>query len=142
MADPARLRAAYLADTSALHRLSRPEVAERLRPLMEQGAVATCAVVDLKILYSATSADSYDAIRAERRAFPDVPITPEVMGRALEVQAQLAGRGHHRLPMPDLMIAAAAESAGLVLLHYDGDYERIAEVTGQDHEWIVPRGVV
>ena len=55
---------------------------------------------------------------------------------------QLAPKGHHRLPIPDLIIAAAAESAELSVLHYDADYERIAEVTGQPNEWIVPRGSV
>lgn len=142
MADAARLKAAYLADTSALHRLSHPQVAERLGPLLEEGAVATCAVVDLEVLYSAKSADDYDAVRTERRAFPDIPITPQVMARALEVQAQLAQRGQHRLPIPDLIIGAAAESAELVLLHYDADHERIADVTGQTHEWVVPRGAL
>lgn len=142
MADTAGLKAAYLADTSALHRLSEPQVAERLGPLLEEGAVATCAIVDLEVLCSAKSADDYDVVRAERRAFPDVPITPEVMARALEVQAQLTHRGQHRLPIPDLVISAAAESAELVLLHYDADYERIADATGQPHEWVVPRGAV
>ncbi len=53
----------------------------------------------------------------------------------------LAERGEHRsVPIADLLIAAAAAAAGLVVLHYDRDYERIAEVTGQPVEWIVPAG--
>jgi predicted nucleic acid-binding protein len=63
-----------------------------------------------------------------------------VLGRAFEVQGLLAEQGQHRLPIPDLVIAAAAEAAGLTVLHYDADLERIAEVTGQFHDWIVPRG--
>ena len=46
------------------------------------------------------------------------------------------------MPIPDLVIAAAAESAGLTVLHYDADFERIAEVTVQAHDWVVPRGTV
>lgn len=46
------------------------------------------------------------------------------------------------MPIPDLVIAAAAESAGLSVLHYDADFERIAEITGQAHDWVVPRGSV
>ena len=46
----------------------------------------------------------------------------------MEVQGLLAQRGQHRLPIPDLIIAAAAESAGLAVLHYDADLERIAAV--------------
>jgi predicted nucleic acid-binding protein len=115
-------------------------VAARLRPLIEDGAIATCALVDLEILYSARNAADYDAIRADREAFDDVPITPAVMRRALDIQHALARRGQHRVPIPDLIIAAAAESASLPVLHYDADYERIADVTGQLHEWVVPRG--
>jgi hypothetical protein len=58
------------------------------------------------------------------------------------VEHVLPALGEHRLPIPDLVIAAAAESAGLTVLHYDGDFERIAEVTGQDQDWVVPRGSV
>ncbi len=61
------------------------------------------------------------------------------MKKALQVQSELARTGHHRLPIPDLIIAAVAEAKGLTVLHYDADYDRIAEVTGQDAEWIVPR---
>lgn len=53
----------------------------------------------------------------------------------------LARRGQHRgASLPDLLIAAVAERAGLVVLHYDADYDLIARVTGQRMEWVVPRG--
>ena len=42
--------------------------------------------------------------------------------------------------MPDLLIAAVAERAGLSVLYYDEDFDRIAAVTGQPTEWVVPRG--
>jgi hypothetical protein len=70
-------------------------------------------------------------------------MSEEVVDRALEVQARLAKRSQHRgVPLPDLLIAACAESAGLTVLHYDADYERIAEVTSQAVQWVVPRGSV
>jgi len=51
------------------------------------------------------------------------------------VQLLLADRGLHRAPaVPDLLIAAAAELAGLRVLHVDKDFELIASVTGQDVE--------
>lgn len=136
------MTARFLADKSALARMSQPAVTDRLAPLLEEGSVATCAVVDLEILFSARNPADYEAIREERLAFPDVPITPEVMARALQTQRLLAGRGRHRVPIPDLIIAATAESAGLTILHYDADYEQIAQVTGQTHQWVVPRGTV
>jgi len=58
----------------------------------------------------------------------------------MEVQGLLARRGQHRLPMLDLLIAAAAEVNDLIVLHYDADFDRIANVTGQATEWVAPRG--
>jgi predicted nucleic acid-binding protein len=115
-------------------------VASRLRPLLEDGAIATCAIVDLEVLFSARNLRDYEAVHLERQSLDDVPITPVIMGRALDVQHELARRGQHRLPIPDLIIAACAESANLTLLHYDRDYELIAAITGQPHEWVAPRG--
>ena len=63
--------------------------------------------------------------------------------RAIEVQGELCDRGQHRgVPITDLIVAAAAEQAGLTVLHYDHDFDLIAEVTGQPTEWVVPRGTV
>lgn len=132
----------FLADKSAIARFSAPEVGARLRPLGHADLVATCAVVDLEVLYSARNLAEYTAIQKGRRLLPSVPITPDVMDRALNVQAMLAQRGQHRLPVTDLIVAAAAESAGLAVLHYDADFGRIAEVTKQKHQWVVPRGSV
>jgi predicted nucleic acid-binding protein len=115
-------------------------VAARLRPLLEDGAIATCAIVDLEVLFSARNLRHYEAVHLERQSLDDVPITPVIMGRALDVQHELARRGQHRLPIPDLIIAACAESANLTLLHYDRDYELIGAITGQPHEWVAPRG--
>ena len=136
------MTARFLADTSALARMSLPAVARRLGPMIADGLVATCAIVDLEVLFSARGPADYEAIWEERRALEDVPITPGVMWRALGVQRALSAGGRHRLPIPDLMVAAAAESAGLAVLHYDADYERIAAVTGQAQQWVAPRGTV
>ena len=37
---------------------------------------------------------------------------------------------------------AAAEAAGLSVLHYDDDYDRITAVTNQPTEWIAPAGTL
>ena len=134
------LSARYLADKSALARFPVPGVARRLRPLMESGLLATCAIVDLEVLYSSRNLADYEEILQERRSFDDAPITPEVMARAIELQDALAQRDQHRLPIPDLVISAAAQVAGLVVLHYDADFERIAAAGGAPHEWVVPQG--
>jgi predicted nucleic acid-binding protein len=68
-------------------------------------------------------------------------MTDEIAQRAVDVQGMLAQRSRHRsVSIPDLLIAATAERYRLTVLHYDGDFERVAELTDQPVEWIVPRG--
>lgn len=134
------LRPAYLADNSALARMRNAAVRARIEPLLVDGLVATCGIIDLEIGFSAQTAAVHRDIRRERRSLPRARIDDEVLGRAFEVQGLLAEQGQHRFPIPELVIAAAAESADLTVLHDDADFERIAEVTGQSHDWVVPRG--
>jgi predicted nucleic acid-binding protein len=78
-------------------------------------------------------------MRRARDGWPFVPMDQPVLDRAVEVQDALAETSRHRgAEIADLLIAAAAESAGLVVLHDDHDFDLIAEVTGQPVEWVVP----
>jgi predicted nucleic acid-binding protein len=120
--------------------MPEPAVEARLRPLLEDGEVGTCAIIDLEVLYSSRNLTDYEAILREHLSFDSAPITPEVMSTAIELQHALARRGQHRVPIPDLIISAAALMANLVVLHYDADFERIAAVGGATHEWVVPQG--
>lgn len=133
-----------LADKSALARhLTRVEVREVLDPLIADGELAVCGIVELELLYSATSPANYQAYAASLAAMPRVEVGEKAVRRALEVQAMLAGRSRHRgASIPDLLIAACSELAGLTVVHYDADFERIAEQTGQPTRWVVPRGSV
>jgi predicted nucleic acid-binding protein len=134
----------FLVDKSALaRRQTRAEVRDVLDPLVLEGEVATCGIVDLEVLYSASSRATYRAAAQALRGMPRVPVNDHCVERALKVQALLAERSRHRgVPLPDLLVAACAENAGLTVLHYDADFERIAKLTGQPVQWIVPRGSV
>lgn len=136
--------ATYLADKSALTRSdSRPQVRDVIEPLLLAGRIATCGIVDLELLYSAPSPAIYSELAEVLRSMPRVPVTDDIVDRALEVQAMLASLSQHRsVPLQDLLVAACAETAGLIVLHYDADYERIATMTGQPVQWVVPRGSV
>jgi predicted nucleic acid-binding protein len=107
------------------------------------GQVATCDMVRLELLYSTRNASEFTSLRIELDALPNSPIGVEQWKRALEVYEQLARQGglHHRaVRHPDLLIAAAAEASGIPVLHYDEDYDRIAAITGQEVQWLAPRG--
>lgn len=135
----------FLADTSAWHRSTHPAVADQWERRLMDDSLATCSQIRLEILFSARSADDYDRLAAELKALHHLRCGEAELERALEVQGSLAHRGglHHRsVKIPDLVIAATAESAGAVLWHYDEDYDRIAEITGQPVEWIATRGTL
>jgi len=133
----------YLVDRSALARMTHERVRRRLAPILSAGEAATCSMVDLEVLFSARNHEDHDTIRARRAlAYERVPLTQEIFDRAVEIQGVLARRGRHRLPIPDLIVAAAAESAGIIVLHYDEHFDCIAAVTNQPTEWVVPRGTV
>jgi predicted nucleic acid-binding protein len=107
------------------------------------GRIASCGIVDLELLFSAPDPATYSELARVLRALPRVPITDAAVDRALEVQGLLAERSQHRaVPLPDLVVAACAERAGLTVLHYDGDFDRIAAVTDQPMQWVVGRGTV
>ncbi|GLF94570.1 PIN domain nuclease [Streptomyces yaizuensis] len=133
--------ARYLVDKSVWARAGKPGVRAALEPRLLRGLVGTSGIVDLEMLYSARNGDEYRRMLSRRRAFEWFPTTDEIVTRAIEVQGICADKGHHRaLSIPDLLVAATAERHGLTVLHYDGDFDLIAEATGQPAEWVVPRG--
>lgn len=122
--------------------MNKPAVEPRLVPLIEAGLVARCTPTDLEAGYSAKGARDDLRIRAARSAWPLAPIDQDVLDRASDVQGLLAARSQHRgAAIADLIIAAAAEAADLVVLHYDVDFDLVAAVTGQPTEWVVPAGL-
>lgn len=133
----------YLADTSVLARLPKASVDEVVGPLVIDGSVAVTAVVLLELLRFTRSPADHRRLATNLEGLQSVQTTEQVCERALDVQRGLANRSEHRgVKIPDLLIAAAAEAAGLTVLHYDADYDRIAGITGQQTKWVVPRGSV
>ena len=131
----------YLIDKSALARMQHPAVQRRLAPIIESGEAATCSVIDLEVLFSTRNRQEHPRVRERRAlAYRKVELTEAIFSRAVDVQGLLASHAQHRLPIVGLVIAAAAETARMPVLHYDADFDTIATVTGQDVEWVVPRG--
>lgn len=133
--------AQYLVDTSVWARMTKAPVREAIAPLAERGFLATCAPVEMELLYSTRNASDRDLVRDWLRAFEWLPTNDETWQRAIEMQCVLIEKGSHRAAsLPDLLIAATAERHSVTVLHYDGDYDLIAEETGQVCTWVVPRG--
>ncbi|WP_266382331.1 PIN domain nuclease [Streptomyces canus] len=123
----------YLVDTSALARVLLRQTTTEWDDRIGAGLVAICDITELEVLYSARSA----ADRARLKAALDAhyvwcPMPDGIYRRSRVVQEQLTTKGEHRSAGPvDLLVAAAAEEAGLTLLHFDRDFETIARTTGQ-----------
>lgn len=127
----------WLIDKSALIRLTASPDAAEWAGRVERGLVRIATVTRLEVGYSARSGPDF---RTGLRQPPlsSMPVeyqTPATEDRAVEILALLADRGQHRAPsIPDLVIAATAELAGLTVLHLDKNFEIIAAVTGQPVE--------
>jgi predicted nucleic acid-binding protein len=135
------LGALHLTDKSAWEQARYDKRArQRLHDLRETRRLAVCVVSSAELLHSARNADELARIRLDLSSLTYLHMTPAAEQHLVDVMAALALGGRHRTPIPDLMLAAIAHTHSAVVLHYDSDYERIAEVTGQPHEWILPRG--
>ncbi len=127
----------WLVDKSALVRLAASTDAERWASRIERGLMRITAVTRLEVGYSARSEADLRSISTTPpvSSMPVEYLTPAIEDRAIEVQVLLAGRGHNRAPsVPDLLIAATAELAGLVVPHAGKDFELVADLTGQPLE--------
>lgn len=113
---------------------------DRLHELRQAQQLATCVVSISELLYSARDATELTRLRLDLSSLPYLHMTQAAERQIEELMAALAARGQHRTSIPDLMLAAIAHTNSAVVLHYDSDYERIAAVTEQAHEWILPRG--
>lgn len=132
----------YLADTT-VHVLQRQHtpVLQRVESLLLDGRLATCQMSAMEFLNNASSPRDYELLWGVVHTQRWIDVDTSAMNRAMDVHRKLAKQSRHRnFALPDLVIAAAAELNGATVLHYDVDYDRIAAVTGQPVEWVVPRG--
>ncbi len=135
--------ATHLIDKSAWARLHHQAVVDKWHGDVASGKVAVTGIGMLEVLVSSTSARDFTDGRFELLGMPRVAVTEQIIDRAIDVQGEMVGRGTHRAPGPaDLILAACAEANGLTVLHYDHDFELIADVTGQPVEWLVPAGSI
>jgi predicted nucleic acid-binding protein len=133
-----------LADTSAwTNRLLQDTVRADFDARLMAGDIATCPPVKLELLWTARNATEFDRLAALADGLPHIDVDAPVWDRAVLVWRELVQRGRHRqVPRNDLVVAAAAELAGVPVCHYDRHFEVIAEVTGQPMRAIAPLGTL
>ena len=137
-----------LVDNSAWLRLADAALptkrADQIAEALESGSIATCLPFLLEAVYSARDAREHDQLLAELLSLPRYHLDDAAEQRALDAQAQLARVGHHRLPPVDLLVAALADRHDIGVLHYDHDYDLIAEKTDLEFDsvWLAARGTL
>jgi predicted nucleic acid-binding protein len=140
------MSAELLLDNSAWARLdhdSLPQArTDEIAELLEQGRIATCLPFLLEAGYSARNGRDHKQLIDELLALPRMSLDRKVEDRAIDAQRQLARVGHHRLPPVDLIVGAVADVNRLGILHYDSDYDLLAEKTDLRFTsvWLAARG--
>jgi len=127
----------WLIDKSAYARLDTSPDVEQWLVRIQRGVVRISTVTRLEIGYSFRSGSQArrEVAAPPLSLLPVEYLTPAIEDRAVEVQLMLADQGHHRAPsIPDLLIAATAEKAGLTVLAVDKDFDLIAGITAQPVE--------
>lgn len=141
---PAPLTGPALVDTAVwtwVRDRRRPELADWFNEQVASGRVLVCDLVILELARLAPNAQRAEQVVERLGAFEAVPMPGALWPRARSLQLDLAQGGVHRsVPPADLLIAAAALEADVELLHYDADYEAIAQVSALRHRWLLKRG--
>jgi predicted nucleic acid-binding protein len=118
-----------------------PHLATWFNAQVAAGMVLACDLVALELTRLAPNEARAREVAERLELFEQVPMPEELWRRTRELQVQLAGNGdHRRVPPVDLLLAACAEAAGVPLVHYDRDYERIAAVSSVEQRWLVTDG--
>jgi len=129
-----------LADTSAWMLARRaPRARELLFAAVERGDIAWCWPVRYELTFDAPSPERIVAVDRALEGLREIAVDRAVQRRVLSAMRELAddgSHGAHRLPLTDLTVAAAAQIAGLDVLHYDHHFERLGELLGVRMLWI------
>jgi predicted nucleic acid-binding protein len=132
----------WLLDTSAIAIAHRPEVAQRLTPMLRAGLLYTCPILDLEALATARSSESYRRMAVERRdAYRCAPLAASIGERALALQGKLVRQARYRSVDPrDLFVAATAIENHLTVLHYAWVFEVLGDLCDLDQRAVAPLG--
>jgi predicted nucleic acid-binding protein len=129
-------------DTSAWTRARHPDVREAWKKALRERQLRLSPLVRLEILTSARDGGSFGDRTALLDVLPSAPFDASIARAAESAMGDLANRsaGAHRIPIVDYFVAAAAEALGGAVLHYDRDYDKLAEVMEFESIWLASPG--
>jgi len=129
-------------DTSAFARARHPSVRRAWQQALLDDRLRLSPATRSEILFSARDGDGFDALARQLAALRPAPLTTAVIRAAEGAMRDLAHRsaGSQRIPIVDYLIAAAAQETGAAVIHYDHDYDVLAEVMELESIWLAPAG--
>lgn len=133
-----------LIDTSAFSRAGHPAVREPWLEALRGDRLRLAPPARMEILVTARDGSTFDALTTRLSAVRPAPLTSTVLRAAEDAMRTLAYRsaGSQRLPLIDYLIAAAAQEIGAAVIHYDRDYDTLAEIMEFESVWIAPAGTL
>lgn len=136
----------FVVDNSAFQRGGHEIVREQWLEALQDGRLYRTPILELEVLYSARNAREHAELREELEALRPLQVSTGAVDAALAAQSELAqhAAGFHRLPHQDYLIAAIAAAHGLGVLHYDADFDRLAQHSSLafDSVWIAAAGAL
>jgi predicted nucleic acid-binding protein len=137
----------YLVDNSVLQRLPRsPEVRAAVTEILDdEHDLCSCAATLDEFAYSARSATEHaEAVRRLRSSFLYLPMATEIDQLIIDIRTALFAAGKGRAAgVIDVQISATAIHHHATVLHYDSDYDHIAQAYPDlSAHWIVSRGTI
>lgn len=114
---------------------TREADATLLRRLAVEGAEAE----RYELMVDARGSEGIAVVERTLEGLREVPVDRSVQRAVLATMRELAASGSHgahRFPLTDLTVAAAAQDAGVGILHFDRRLERLGEHLGLEAHWI------
>jgi predicted nucleic acid-binding protein len=108
--------------------LDKSALARGVELAPELGEPCLCAITRFEMLYSARSPAAFELLEDDLDAFHELRTDAETIAIARTAQRELAATSQHRVPVPDLLIAACAHQHGAAVAHVDRHFETLARV--------------
>lgn len=133
-----------LVDTSAWARAGHSSIREHWLAALLRDRLRLTPLVRIEILQSARGGHEFDLLAERLQTIRTAPLTASIVRAAEAAMRSLAHRsaGAQRFPIVDYLVAAAAQELGAAVIHYDRDYDTLAEVMEFESIWLAPAGTL
>ena len=133
-----------LVDTSAWARAAHTAVRDHWLLALRAGRLCISPAIRLEILLQARGGADFEELAERLSVLRIAQLTGSTARAAEDAMRMLAHRSHgsHRLPVVDYLLAATAQETGAAVLHYDHDYDTLAEAMAFDSIWMAPPGTM